>query len=255
MHWIIQKGIFKALNYERLTDALDRLGLEYTSVEIPAGTWAPEPDVNPSGPVYVCGAVKLAKIAAQRGWSPGSFLNESFRFDIWQRHLGAELLSRNVVLGTLAEIEPRALAGPDGKFFIRPVEDNKAFDGQVIDLETLTAWRRDPAKRAWLDLDVVASPVQAIYREYRLFVVRNRVVTGSVYKVGGRPQLRELQDSEVESYAESILKTWTPAESVVLDVALTEKGFKVIEFNNINSSGFYAADVMKYAIAVADAYG
>ena len=31
--------------------------------------------------MYVCGAVKLKRIAEERNWSPGSFLNDDFTFD------------------------------------------------------------------------------------------------------------------------------------------------------------------------------
>lgn len=74
-------------------------------------------------------------------------------------------------------------------------------------------WRRDAAKSHPQEMEVIVSPLKEIYREYRLFVVKGKVVTGSVYKVGGR-----------------------------------------LNFNNINSSGFYACDVAKYVDAIQTRY-
>ncbi|MFZ6642163.1 ATP-grasp domain-containing protein [Undibacterium sp. TC4M20W] len=250
MHWVIQRSIFKPSNYDLLLQALDSLNVAYTSVTIKPGTYDLEPDVNPTGKVYVCGAIKLAKIANERGWLPGSLLNENFNFNVWQQHLGTELLNHAVDTGKLADIDTARYE----QFFIRPMEDNKAFDGTVIDNEMLADWRSDPVKSKLLELDVMVSPVKDIYREYRLFVVNGRVVTGSLYKMAGRPQVSADLDDEVLAYAQTIISKWTPAQAFVMDVCLSEDGYKVIEFNNINSSGFYASDVLKYVDAIQQAF-
>ena len=184
MHWVIQRSIFKPANYGALVAALDAFSIPYSSIAIPNGTHDMVPDLVLDGKVYVCGAIKLAKIARERGWTPGSFLNENFRFDLWIKELGSELLNADLRIGTLATVKIDRHA----KFFIRPLEDNKAFDGMVIDAEMLDDWRSDPAKRHLQELEVMVSPVQSIYREYRLFIVNHKVVTGSVYRIGGRAE-------------------------------------------------------------------
>jgi hypothetical protein len=250
MHWVIQKSIFKPANYELLTTTLDRFAIPYTSVSIANGTVDMLPDVNVAGKVYVCGAIKLAHIARIKGWAPGSFLNEHFSFDIWLRQLGTEMLNADIEAGSLAQVKH-----PSGaRFFIRPLEDNKAFDGMVIDGEMLADWRRDPAKSHLQQVDVIVSPVKDIYREYRLFVVNREIITGSVYKIGGRAEMSPDVEDYVRDYARSVIARWSPAESFVIDIALTEQGLKVIEFNNINSSGFYASDVAKYVDAIQSRY-
>lgn len=250
MHWVVQQSIFKPGNYTLLVDALDAMGIGYTSVAIRHGTVEMTPDVNVEGKVYVCGAIRLAQIARDKGWVPGSFLNQYFAFHHWREALGTELLNYAMSAGRLADVA----APREGRFFIRPAEDNKAFDGNVIDAEMLADWRRDPAKTQLLAMEVIVSPVRQIYREYRLFVVNNEVVTGSVYKVGGKPHISSDIEDDVRAYARKIISRWTPAESLVIDIALTPEGFKVIEFNNINSSGFYASDVARYVQAIQARY-
>jgi len=251
MHWVIQKSLFKPENYQLLTDALDRLEIEYSSVFIPNGTLDLEPEVYPTGKVFVCGAIKLEKIAQERGWSPGSFLNADFSFDKWIAELGYELLNSDVVYGKFGDVQ----VGHMTKFFIRPLEDNKAFDGMVIDTEMMRLWRNDSSKRYLMNLDVIVSPIKDIYREYRIFVVKNKVITGSVYKISGRPQASEHVEQDVIDYVYGLIRKWVPSESFVVDVCLTNNGYRVIEFNNINSSGFYASNVPKYVEAIQRAYG
>jgi hypothetical protein len=251
MHWVIQKSLFKPENYRLLTKALNRLQIKYSSVSIPNGTLDLEPEINPEGKVYICGAIKLKKIAEQRDWSPGSFLNDDFRFDKWISELGDTLLNNDVVHGKFGNIPVDHMT----KFFIRPLEDNKAFDGMVLDAEMMTVWRNDPTKSSLTNLDVIVSPVKEIYREYRMFVVKNKVVTGSVYKISGKPHVSEDVEQDVIDYVNDVINTWVPSESVVIDVCLTSEGYKVIEFNNINSSGFYASNVQKYVEGIQKAYG
>ena len=250
MHWVIQKKLFKPENYRRLTNALVDLGIEYSSIDIPNNTFNLEPDVDPVGNVYVCGAIKLRKIAEKRNWFPGSFLNDNFNVSKWVEELGHELLNYHAIYGKFGDIK----TGNMSKFFKRPLEDNKVFDGMVIDSEMLNTWRRDPAKRGLLKMDVIVTKVQEIYREYRFFIVKNKVITGSVYKVAGKPQVSQDISDAVVNYVSGIVSKWTPAESCVVDVCLTGNGYKVIEFNNINSSGFYAADVVKYVDAIQTEY-
>ena len=85
-------------------------------------------------------------------------------------------------------------------------------------------------------------------------MVKGEVVTGSVYKMAGKGHAVELNDPQVVDYVDGIQAIWAPAESYVMDVALTDDGLKVIEFNNINSSGFYACDVERYVAAIQAAY-
>lgn len=52
-----------------------------------------------------------------------------------------------------------------------------------------------------------------------------------------------LQDVEeyVLDYSRTVIQLWTPAESCVMDICLTEHDLRVIDLNNINSSGFTRA--------------
>ncbi len=248
MHWVVQQNIFKRSNFMALVDALDRAGFDYSIVSIPRGSRALEPDVNPLGRVFVCGALKMADIAAAKGWQPGSLLNDNFDFSVWQEHLGDELLNTGALVTSL---KPLVL---DDARFVRPTEDTKAFDGRVFTPEQLAAWKRDLGD-GLRDIDVVVAPVKRLFHEVRLFIVAGEVVTASLYRQAGKPVVSSRVDPDALAYARSIIARWQPAEAYVIDVALTDDGYKVIEFNNIHSSGFYACDVLRYVLAIQEAFG
>jgi ATP-grasp domain, R2K clade family 3 len=57
---------------------------------------------------------------------------------------------------------------------------------------------------------------------------------------------QEQLDPEVIAEAQAFADKWLPLDCIVMDLALLTTGeVKVIEFNAINSSGFYACDVKK----------
>ncbi|WP_237068005.1 ATP-grasp domain-containing protein [Microbulbifer guangxiensis] len=251
MHWVIQKEIFRTVNYNLLIDALVRMSVPHTAISIPPGARGLEPEINPKGKVYVCGALKLAEISRARGWSPGHFFNGQFRFDKWEERLGNELLNHGAQVCKLKDVS----LTERGSCFIRPLEDSKAFDGRVYNRAGLNTFLKASAGTHVRDMTVVVAQCKEIYQESRVFIVKGEIVTGSVYKVGGKPHLSSLLNDDVIEYVQKIMEIWLPFESCVIDIALTGEGLKVIEFNNINSSGFYAVDVPKYVEAIEVAYG
>lgn len=246
MHWVIQKNIFKPENYLALIESLDLLGINYTSIIIPKGSFSLVPDVDVGDNVYVCGALKLKKISIERGWKPGSFLNENYSYKLWVEKLCDDMLNADAVFGKFIDIKTSRFSN----FFMRPLEDTKAFDGAIFDNEQLSIWREEPSKAYLRDTEVMASSVKSIYREYRLFYVAKKYVTGSLYKIGGKLQISADVEGDVIEFADSIVSRWTPSESFVIDISYSSDGYKVIEFNNINSSSFYASDVSKYVQAI-----
>ena len=246
MHWVIHASVFSRLNLTRLTTVLDRADLPYTLVIIDH-EGVPVPEVNPSGSVYVCGAWRAAGLAEQRGWEPCTFLNENFAVDVWLTEIADELLNDTARNGTVGSIKFQT------PMFVRPCADTKRFDGQVFTPDSFETWKVENANLA--DVEVSVSPPKNILREYRLFVVKERVVTGSLYRQAGEVVLSGDVDPEVIDYVEAVIQLWSPADAFVVDVALTDEGCRVIEFNNINSSGFYESDIERYVDAIERAFG
>jgi hypothetical protein len=48
-----------------------------------------------------------------------------------------------------------------------------------------------------------------------------------------------------------MIDIWQPARGFVIDIAdLQNDEYKIIEINNLNSSGFYAIDLQKFVMAI-----
>lgn len=246
VHWVLQRGVLREANLSRLIETLQRAGSPFDVVTVDRAGHL-RPDVNPSGPVIVSGAGRMASIARQKDWRPGSFLNENFTYGVWVEAIGTDLLNPTATVCFLHELDL------DERKFVRPVEDSKVFDGGVFGPEDLRSLRDSTVELT--DCLVAVSPVRELYREYRLFVVDGEVVTGSLYRQAGQPLQSPDVDPDAIQFANAVIARWRPADAFVVDLGLTPDGYRVVEFNNINACGFYAADVSRYVEAIESAFG
>jgi hypothetical protein len=146
------------------------------------------------------------------------------------------------------------------RFFIRPTEDTKSFNGQIIDRQAFISWQRKviDLRETYTTLDentpVVVSELKQIYREARFFVVDGQVITGSTYKIGSRVCPSPEVPPTMWEYAQRMAGKWGPARAYVIDLALTDDaddGYnKIIEYNCCNCAGFYEIDVQKWIMAI-----
>lgn len=255
MFWVVQENIRQEEHHDTLVNTLKRYGLPHALVKVIPFVAKLEPDINPENPVIVIGSVSLAdKVASRKGWKPGSFKNENFDFQIWSEAWKGHILNDEAVVSPFNEVR-----APSGLFFIRPCADNKAFAGAVMSTDEYQSWYyRLSQEEVASDLNfeltemVVVAPLKNILREMRFFVVGGEIVTHSTYKLGDKVQYFDssMTDRKAIEFVEERIKEWQPAEAFVVDVAYTDQGYKVIEINNINSAGFYKADVVRLVEAL-----
>lgn len=254
MHWVIQNNMFNEEGFRILLDALDKMDYEYSIHKVIPFSHELTPDFNPDAEkVIVMGGYTLANIAQAKGWTPGSFM-ENLNFKVQYCHWGDEMLNCDAKVSKLADAEPF-----ETPKFLRPTGDGKAFNGQIMDWYEFDHWRdRTLAINSWSqvtgDTEIMVSPLKKIYREIRNWVINGEVVTSSGYLMGGRVHGFEPDQDELD-YAQKIADIWSPNEAYCLDVADTEEGLKVLEVNNLNSSGFYGADMQKLVWALEEAFG
>jgi hypothetical protein len=258
MFWLIQNNLWNELNFMNMVDCLVRQNIQHSIVKVipfaqELANVDNEPDYDwkpPEGPVYVCGGTTLSKIAARKGWTPGAFINDNFdmkkHLNVWGHHM----LNKNAIYTTFGELTKPSWP----EFFIRPIHDDKTFAGHLTGWENFSIWRKKVVKLrdTYTSLDentqiMVAEP-QAIFKEFRFFIVDEKIATHSLYKLGERVVYRnDMLDDDLRSFVVDRITDARghPARAYVMDVAETPEGFKIIEINCINSSGFYASDVMK----------
>lgn len=279
MHWVLQHNLFREAGFKRLLDTLDRMDISYSVHKVIPFVGVLSPPVQivnsedadltlsdvefdedtvdfPDGPKIVMGSYSMARYARKHGWTPGSFDSENLDYEKQAPHWGKSMLNSDALVCKLADVPEQ----PE-PFFIRPTLDSKSFAGTVMDWGTFAPWRDGVVKcgadnGGFLDGDTLVQVCakKVIYREYRLWIVDRVIVTASLYKEGRTVRYSYIVDEEILAYARGFLGEgqWVPDRAFVLDIADTPEGFKIIEAGNINSAGFYAADMQKLVMALED---
>ena len=254
MHYVIQMNVFRDHNYNIIFEALERLGLSYEEVDFyGCGDIHFETDRKD---VFAFGSIKLANIATKQGWNPGSFYGGNHDFSIYSEYYKDNLLNYDCHIQKLGE-EITWL--PNEMKFIRPCMDSKIVTGAVFTkikwddkLEELNANPFFTKDR--LDDLIQIGPVKTIYKEARIWIVDGKVVTSSYYRYGANVEWLENVEPEGLEFAQTMVDLYQVAEAFVIDICLTPDGWKIVEINCINCSGFYKGDMQKVLIALENKY-
>jgi hypothetical protein len=201
--------------------------------------------------VFVFGSSKIARIAATRNWHPGSFMNDNHDFEVYSKFYGDNLLNYNSIVQKVLD---KITWEPGEKKFIRPTKDNKAFTGRVfVDNEwneIIENSLENVKSRFNVNTMIQINKPIKIFKEIRFWVVDGKIITGSMYKIGDTVLYSDVYEEEAELFAEKMIDTYKPAECFVIDVCETSEGWKIVEINCFNCSGFYRADLQKLLMAV-----
>lgn len=194
------------------------------------------------------GSTLFVKLALARQWK----VNFNQDFNYWSALSNRADMLNDVVLTVEQAFDLLASVDQDSPLFIRPSLDLKQFSGFVASSSSisqflLSALAQDSSVVTGLTRDtdvVIGKPVQ-IEQEIRLFIVDRLIVAGSVYRDKGRLHHLRLSQDQLSSLQQSVVDDqWLPDDCCVMDLAvLPDNQLKVIEFNCINCSGFYAADI------------
>lgn len=273
MLWILETGLTD-FGYLTLIKNLERKNIPFEIVKVVPyqnillekdfDTFSKEPTYEDnvilpeSKKIFPFGTMGLSRVAKERNWNPGSLFNSNFNFKEWSVGFGLEnILNPDSIIIKIKD----NLNYKDKNFFIRPCEDDKAFSGKIIYIDDFKNWQKkvleinDKNSKLNEETEITISSIKNIINEVRLFVIDNKVITGSYYKFGNKIKYLEiLNDDPVIKYAEKIMQNYEPARAYVLDIALTDKGFKIIEINNINSSGLYNSNVCKLVDAIMEKF-
>lgn len=257
MHWIIQDNLYQEEGHKTLIETFEKFSIPYTEVKvIPFTSGLPLeermiPNVNPSNPIMICGSLTLSHIAKENNWLPGSFINENHDYRVWSKYYGENILNHDSIVCKFSEVSDTW-----NTFFIRPCDDGKSFSGKVYDYDEFNEWRNRVInlKETYTTLNgetlVAYSPTKSIQKEYRFFVVNKEIAGQSVYKIGNRVIYDPLVDDDAIEFANKMIDIWQPAVAFVIDVALTDNEYKVVEINCINNAGFYKIDIQKFVMAI-----
>jgi hypothetical protein len=281
MHWVLQTNIFAEEGFETLMAAIKRFDLKYTLVKVVpfiGDLEAVEGELPPDGAnAIVMGSYSLARVAKQRNWTPGAFL-DNLDFEVQRRHWGDRMLNQDAIIFRFEDVDDAVLAASGWSeeetkqpFFMRPVHDTKAFTGEVIDWPNYFQWRdalrrlpetNDPVNDPLgvnvltLDTPVMVCRKKEIWSETRFWIVDGWAVTWSGYKMGTikRYQALEAVETFMRGYAMDCAAVWSPNDAYVLDISNGPDGPRIVEVNNLNSAGWYKGDLQKLVMALEERF-
>lgn len=271
-NWFIEKALHEEEFYERFRKEADKRGIGYTEVEyIPfrgnvqylKGLVSSR--ANSQTILFPYGCIEFMKWFCNIGIRDsdrintgvnGSFFDlRRMSFEVYSSYWGQYLLNQQNVITTYAEFVRKRdffydILGSANTVFVRPVSNDKVFTGRVIYKDTFDQDVERMGHNVKIDYDptmliVVAAP-RNVLKEWRFMVCENKVVTGSLYNVGGFHEEAPGCDNEkAVALAEMIAADpWQPQEAYVLDICETpDGGVHMLEIGSLNSAGWYQMDI------------
>lgn len=198
------------------------------------------------------GSTLFTNIAMDRGWSGLCFDLSKFNYRTSVENRQDMLNSDGKILSASDMVNYLQTIDAEAKFFTRPSEDLKHYSGTVMSSEEIVEMLESMMGAVgggsyYLNpkTEIVVSKPKEISAEWRWFIVDRKIVSGAMYRAHG--QLRKLEelDPKVITEAQAMADVWLPHDCCVMDTALVDDKLYVVEFNCINSSGFYGHDVDK----------
>lgn len=240
MKFLIQQNLINHKELSEIKEAVSKYPTDFVNI-IP---FSDSICVDTREDYIPYGSTSLTYIGySQYNWSGLHFSLDTFNYEAALQNRD-DMLNDNVMRLDDA-IEFLSTHEPTTDFFVRPSEDLKQFSGIVMGAKECHDWFKDMMECATsgtykLDAStkVVVSLPKYIDTEIRCFIIGRKVVASSIYRQNGFLSSKQFFNDDLQYLADK----WLPDECCVMDIAYTADGYKVIEFNCLNSSGFYTCD-------------
>lgn len=240
------------INAEDINHAISRLNFPLVRVNIKPFMDEMDPPIN--GLDFIpYGSTLFTEMSYKRNFKGLCYNPSTFKYSVGLQNRNDMLNSDGIVASILDVIELLKNEQDQEKlWFIRPDGDLKEFSGQILTTKEWLDWLTDANQcssqgtyKLEDDFFVVMASPKIIQAEWRCFIVDHEIVSVSQYKQNGRLidyKLNGTNKSNSDTRIITMAKMWLPHDCCVMDVAQVNNEFKVVEFNTINSSGFYGAD-------------
>lgn len=193
----------------------------------------------------------MARISKKYGWIPGALITENHDYNVYSKYYKDNLLnydSRVVDFGDdfIWEYD---------QHFIRPCLDSKSFTGKVYEKKEWDDFRSrmlshpdDTSLRS--DSKIQVAVQKKITQEVRCWVVKGKIVTQSTYRRGSFLVYDNIVDQDALDFVQDMVNIYQLADTFVIDVCLTDKGWKIVECGSTSCAGFYDADMQKLIMSL-----
>jgi hypothetical protein len=252
--WILERDVFSESCFNDMVEHFKKNNIPYHIVRVIPFVHEIEGKVpEVSGPVVCYGSIGIQKLARKHGWTPGIWTNDNFNYEAYNNAIGELLLNNDCVKMPLSKVGDYLNSTGLKTIFLKPNADTKEFAGCVMEADEFHSWHKKMLDIGYLDnddFDVVVSEPKRINREWRVAVINGKIASASLYRQYQMVKPEENIIPEVEEVVYMAHAKFVPADVYIIDVAETENGFKVIEYNTFNSAGLYKMDVGKIIDAI-----
>lgn len=185
----------------------------------------------------------------QKGWPDlrWPFSSDWKRYDYLFLSMFPNILNADADFGLGGKLTASQLLEREYEWprWIRSVDGTKGMTGSVCTKEEFEVQAQFLKQQNSAGLPLVTARLKEIYEEFRLIFVDKTYISGSEYHYDGR----KAGDTYIPAKILKFGKEWAAEYghnwngTFVLDIATTDRGYKVVEVNNLLTSGWYNADV------------
>lgn len=254
--WAIQTNLIDYEQSSAVCVAAKAAGAEVCEVEvIPFVDDVEVPDLD-TDLVIPYGSTKLNKISQKRRWLGNWYSPKTFNVAHWNNVNGDKMLNYDASISKVSDLVANFRDDDDTLYFIRPLHDLKQFNGTVAPAKEIKNWMSSVYSGNFSfdeNTEVCISSVKNISSEIRCFIVGGQLIDCSYYRIAGvRLSQPVTNATELDSIRDFLSEIILPHDCCVADIAYIGKTMKVIEFNSINSSGFYYNNIDKIVAAMTE---
>lgn len=233
MKWLIQPTKVEEEKIKELINILEKAGIDYDLV-YPFENKVVKQDktlyhYDDDEKYFVCGSYSLTRNVYKER-KEAVFSLDKYKFDDFIAIFGSE----NFVNHDAKIVNYKKIVWEDYAYFLRPVNDDKSFNGGVYSKNDVINCHED----------VIVAKVKKINKEHRFFIIDGKIVTASLYKVNGLISTSDVIDEGAIEFAESMIKK-VNFPGFVIDIATIGNEYKIVELNCLNASGFYEINLYK----------
>lgn len=233
MKWLIQPTKVEEEEIKELINILEKAGIDHDLV-YPFEDKVVKQDktlyhYDDDEKYFVCGSYSLTRNVYKER-KEAVFSLDKYKFDDFITIFGSE----NFVNHDAKIVNYNKIIWEDDEYFLRPVNDDKSFNGGVYSKNDVINCHKD----------VIVAKVKKINKEHRFFIVDGKIATASLYKVNGSISTSDVIDEGAIEFAESMIKKFN-SPGFVIDIATIGNEYKIVELNCLNASGFYDINLYK----------
>ncbi|KOY87407.1 hypothetical protein AD998_15810 [bacterium 336/3] len=249
IHWILQNNLIKPEIKESIIKTLQQDFISYEEVQvIPFSDSLPLIHQKADKYVFYGSSTLIFNAYNHPIYQKGVFYDENtFTIENYNQQWGTKMLNHDAIITSLADFSQRNYP-LESQWFIRPTSDSKAFSGSVMQFSEIQAFTKniEESNNPYLStqtLIAVSSP-KKIEKEWRHFIVNKEVVSSSRYAQNGHLSISNTDISDdLINFIESCCEQYTPHNIFVMDTALCQDKYFIIECNCFNGTGFYSHDI------------